>query len=304
MLTIFITGVSIPHNDLRTGGLLDEIEKKLLNSGLANYYAHVVSLFDRHKAFSYVIDFARLSLQFARAPDAKIVRTEMASRLFTASTSISRFEMAHATLLSMQDRALQHSCLRRLVERMCETSQTSELVALPFSGLQDEVDEILYQKCRAAVEVVRGTPYHKILYAWRITHNDYRGAAAVLHDRLQKLRQAGEADRVSSGGIAGADVLDTPVTRQYLMLINALSCVDPKQAWITVEDVAEVDTSADGDSVGVTAKKNGPTNRTKRRVVTLAELRRQYQAELDRVAAIQNNQFGLTAEDDVMYLDS
>lgn len=295
--TIFLQsslGVTIPHSDLRSGGLLDDVEKKLLNSGPANYYAHIVSLFDRHKAFSYVIDFARLSLQFARAADAKIIRTEMASRLFTAATSISRFEMAHATLLSMQDRALQHSCLRRLVERMCETSQTSELIALPFSGLQDEVDDILFQKCRATAEVVRGVPYHKILYAWRITHNDYRGAAAVLHDRLRKLRRAGgEADRHGAVGGGGADVLDTAVTRQFLMLINALSCVDPKQAWIAVEVGDEGADEEDGGGA-------------KRRVVTLAELRRQYQAELDRVAAIQNNQFGLAAEDedDVMVVDS
>lgn len=234
----------------------------------------------------------------------------MASRLFTASTSISRFELAHATLLSMQDRALQHSCLRRLVERMCETSQTSELIALPFSGLQEEVDDMLFQKCRATVEVVRGTPYHKILYAWRITHNDYRGAAAVLHDRLQKLRQAGEADRVpsssSGGGQLGADVLDTPVTRQFLMLINALSCVDPKQAWITVEDASDENDDQDDVLVGAKAKEGSGVKGnggSKRKVVTLAELRRQYQAELDRVAAIQNNQFGLAAEDDVMVID-
>lgn len=262
------------------------MEKKLLNSGHANYYAHIVSLFDRHKAFSYVIDFARLSLQFAQTSDAKLTRTDMSSRLFTASTSISQFDVAHATLLSMQDRALQHSCLRRLVERMCETSQTSELISLPFSGLQEEVDNILYQKCKSTVEVVRGTPYHKILYAWRITHNDYRGAAAVLHDRLQKLQQAGEGDK-----LAGDDIFDTTVTKQFLMLINALSCVDPKQAWITVEEVAPSD--------GVNGGKGGP----KRKVVTLAELRRQYQSELDRIAAIQNNQFGLAAEDDVMVLD-
>lgn len=260
------------------------MEKNLLNSGLDNYYAHIVSLYDRHKAFSYVIDFARLSLQFAHRN--KAMRLEMSSRLFTASTSISRFEMAHATLLSMSDRALQHSCLRKLVERMCETAQTSELIALPFSGLQQEVDEILEQKCKATMEVVRGTPYHKILYSWRITHNDYRGAAAVLHDRLQKLRQAGEGDNLS-----GVDVLDTSVTRQFLMLINALSCVDPKQAWITVEEVPNG------------GMENAPATGPLRKVVTLAELRRQYQAELDRIAAIQNNQFGLAAEEDVMVID-
>lgn len=276
-------GVSMTNSDLRTGGLLDETEKKLINSGPANYYAHIVSLYDRHRAFSYVIDFARLSLQFAHAEDAQITRKEMSSRLFAAATSISRFEMAHATLLMMDDRALQHSCLKRLVERMCETSQTSELIALPFPGLQEEVDDILFQKCKSTMEVTRGTPYHKILYAWRITHNDYRGATAVLHDRLQKLRQAGEGDN-----LGGADVLDTAVTKQFLLLINALSCVDPKQAYITVEEVAD-------DSM----HEKGP----KRKVVTLAELRKQYQAELDRIAAIQNNQFGLGAEDDVMVID-
>lgn len=213
----------------------------------------------------------------------------MLSRLFAASTSISRFEMAHATLLSMPDRALQHSCLKKLVERMCETAQTSELTTLPFSGLQDQVDEILDQKCKSTSDVVRGTPYHKILYAWRITHNDYRGAAAVLHDRLQKLRQAGEGDKLN-----GEDTLDTTVTRQLLLLINALSCVDPKQAWITIEEVA---------SLGPQGAQDGG-HAAKRKVVTLADLRRQYQAELDRIAAIQNNQFSITGDDDdVMVVD-
>lgn len=279
-------GVPMKQGDLRTGGLLDDTEKKLLNDGLTKYYSHIVSLYDRHRAFSYVIDFARLSLQFTRGSDSRALRVEMSSRLFTASISISRFEMAHTTLLSMPDRALQHSCLKKLVERMCETSQTSELIALPFSGLQEEVDDILFQKCKSTAEVVRGTPYHNILYAWRITHNDYRGAAAVLHDRLQKLRQAGEGDKL----ISGEDVLDTAVTKQFLMLINALSCVDPKQAWITVEEIPDNNNAA-------------AVTKPKRKVVTLADLRRQYQAELDRIAAIQNNQFGLAAEDDVMVID-
>lgn len=291
-----LSGVPMKHTERHTGGLLDETEKNLLNSGLANYYSHIVSLYDRYKAFSYVIDFARLSLQFAQAPDAKATRVEMLSRLFTASTSISRFEMAHATLLSMPDRALKLSCLKKLVERMCETAQTSELTALPFSGMQEEVDSILQQKCRSTTDVIRGTPYHQILYAWRITHNDYRGAAAVLHDRLQKLRQAGEGDSLN-----GDDVLDTAVTRQFLLLINALSCVDPKQAWITVEEAP----SANGGARDAGADHSAAA-KPRRKVVTLADLRRQYQAELDRIAAIQNNQFGFTAEDgddDVMIID-
>lgn len=235
-----------------------------------------------------MIDFARLSLQFANGPNMHTIRLEMLSRLFTASTSISRFELAHATLLSMTDTALKHSCLKKLVERMCETAQTAELIQLPFSGLQEEVDEILSQKCKNTMEVVRGTPYHKILYAWRINHNDYRGAAAVLHDRLQKLRQTGEGDKLT-----GNDALDTPVTKQFLMLINALSCVDSKQAWITIEDLP----------AAAARNSNVEEHSPKRKVVTLTDLRKQYQVELDRIAAIQNNQFGFSADDDVMVID-
>ncbi|KAL1853268.1 hypothetical protein Daus18300_011836 [Diaporthe australafricana] len=291
-------GMSVPmkHTERHTGGLLDETEKNLLNSGMANYYSHIVSLYDRHKAFSYVIDFGRITLQFAQSPDAKTTRLEMLSRLFTASTSISQFKMAHTTLLQTPDRALKLSFLKKLVERMCETAQTSELTALPFPSLQEEVDSILQQKCRNTTDVVRGTPYHQILYAWRITHNDYRGAAAVLHDRLQKLRQAGEGDKLN-----GEDVLDTVVTRQFLLLINALSCVDPKQAWITIEEAPP----AGGAHNAGTDHDRAAAAKPRRKVVTLADLRRQYHAELDRIAAIQNNQFGFTADDDddVMVID-
>jgi nuclear pore complex protein Nup160 len=95
-------------------------------------------------------------------------------------------------------------------------------------------------------------------------------------DRIHKLRNAGEGDEAT-----GEDILDTPVTRQYLLLINALSCVEPKQAWIY-----------DEVSTGFGQKDAG-----KRKVVSLADIRKQYQDELDRIAAIHNNQFGFDAGD-------
>lgn len=124
------------------------------------------------------------------------------------------------------------------------------------------------------MDVINGFPYHQVLYAWRMKRSNYRGAASVILDRIQKLRHAGEGDKID-----GEDVLDTPVTRHYLLLINALSCVDAKQAWIFDEGVEH----------------NGEAPR--RKVVSLADIRKQYQDELDRIAAIQNNQFGFEAGD-------
>ncbi|KAI8956351.1 nucleoporin Nup120/160-domain-containing protein [Xylaria longipes] len=284
-------GMSVPQADpgRHSSGLLDDDEWNSLFNGMPRYYAHLLALFEKHKAYSYVVDFARLALQFItkKTRDADLLRTEVQGRLFSGATAISRFELAHSTLVAMKDRALQHSCLRLLVRHMCDNLHNAELMQLPFPGLEGTVDEILAQKCQDTVDVITGVPYHQILYSWRIKRNDYRGAAAVLLDRIQKLRQLGEGDQFTS-----EDVLDTVITRQYLMLINVLSCVEQKQAWVTAEEFPH-------PPVG--AGKRAPVG-GKRKVVTLADIRKEYQDELDRIAAIQNNQFGFTADDEMEIL--
>jgi nuclear pore complex protein Nup160 len=214
-------------------------------------------------------------------PQAIMLRTEMHSRLFNAALQTARFDLAHSILALFTDNALQQSSVRTLVTRMCESSYASQLTELPFIGLQDTVDEILAQKCQSIVDVTIGVPYHKILYSWRIKRSDFRGAAAISLERLQRLQQSGDGDT-----IIGEDGLETPVTKQYIALINALSCVEPKQAWILSEELPKK---------GSTGKNNQP----KRKVVTLDDLRKAYQEELDRIAAIQNNQFAFAGGDEM-----
>jgi nuclear pore complex protein Nup160 len=267
-----------------SSGLLDSTEWSLINHGLAKYYSHLVALYEKYKAYSYVVEFARLSIQFfdSSSSNDNLLKTDMLSRLFNAAVATAQFQLAHMTLTSLKDDALKHSSLRKLVSKMCETNHNNDLIKLPFPGMQRDVDEILAQKCKSIMDVINGFPYHQILYSWRIRHGNFRGAASILLDRIQKLRLAGEGDKID-----GDDVLDTPVTRQYILLINALSCVDTKQAWIYDEGVPGSEAKGDGEA--------------KRKVVSLADIRKQYQAELDRITAIQNNQFGFKA-DDVMDL--
>ncbi|PFH57403.1 hypothetical protein XA68_15118 [Ophiocordyceps unilateralis] len=267
-------GNELVMSDRHSCGLLDDTEWNLLNSGQAKYYAHITALYEEQRAYSYVMEYARLAIQFAGlSGSGDGTKTDMLSRLFHAALAMSQFELAHTSLFSMKDEALRRSSLRLLVDKMCDTYHSTELVALPFPGMQQEVDAMLAQRCKASADPVHGFPYHQVLYSWRIRRNNYRGAAAVLLDRIQRLKLAGEGDKMT-----GEDVLDTPVTRQYLLLINALSCVDPKQAWVFEEGAAG----------------------SKRNVVSLADIRKQYRDELDRIAAIQNNQFGFEADDDVM----
>ncbi|KAF5023204.1 hypothetical protein F66182_4737 [Fusarium sp. NRRL 66182] len=267
------------ESDRHSSGLLDDTEWNLLNHGLAKYYSHIVALFEKQKAYSYVVEFARLAMQFLGfKQDVMFTKTDMQSRLFNAAVATSQFELAHTTLVSIKDQAMKISNLRKLVDRMCATYHNIELVALPFPGLQQEVDDILAQKTKTTVDITEGFPYHQVLYSWRIKHNNYRGAASVILDRIHKLQSAGEGEEA-----AGEDILDTPVTRQYLLLINALSCVESKQAWIYDEPSAGFGRS--NDAAG------------KRKVVSLADIRKRYQDELDRIAAIHNNQFGFEADD-------
>lgn len=256
--------------------LLNDTEWNLLHAGSGNYYSHVATLFEQHRAYSLVTEFARLAVQFLPSDkEGRAAKTDMQSRLFNAAVATSQFDLAHTSLLAIDDHALKVSCLRKLVEKMCTSYHSIELVRLPFPGHQQDVDDFLAKKCRATMDVVHNSQYHQVLYAWRIRRSNYRGAASVLLDRIQKLRAAGEGDK-----LVGDDVLDTAVTKHYLLLINALSCVDPKQAWIFDEGLER-----DGEISG------------KRKVVSLADIRKQYQDELDRIAAIQNNQFGFEADD-------
>lgn len=274
--------------------LLADTEAGYLGHGLAKYYNHLVTLFEKQKAYSYVLEFAQLalSLTFSTTPDSVMLRSDMLSRQFHSALMLSRFDVAHSAVLALHDTSpvLQRACLTRLVERMSETRHSAALVALPLPGLTAVVDDILAAKCLALVDVAAGPAYHQILYAWRIRHQDYRGAASVLLDRIHKLQRSGAGDGLLLAAAAaatttteddGVAAVDTAITQQYLLVINALSCVDAKQAWIFSEERGEGE------------------GKTKRSVVTLDELRKQYQLELQRITAIQNNDFGFE-EGDVM----
>ena len=273
-------GTNSVSSDRHSCGLLDDNEWNLLNNGQGRYYSHIVALYEKHRAYFHVIDFSRLALQFLGTEnDTQFTKTDLQSRMFNAAVATSQFELAHMSLQSFQDNVLRQSSLRKLVDRMCETSHNAALLELTFPEMQQEVDDILFQRCKSTMDVL-GSQFHQVLYSWRIKRGNFRGAASVLLDRIEKLKFAGEADR-----LAGDDGLDTPVTKQYLLLINALSCVDPEQSWVFDEGNAEWE-------------RNGGAP-TKRKVVSLADVRKQYQDELDRIAAIQNNQFSF-AVDDVM----
>lgn len=185
----------------------------------------------------------------------------------------------------------QRNDLSKLITTMCEEDETSRLNTFPFLALHDAVDEVLTNQCQKILNISTGPPYHAILYAWRLKRGDFRGAALALHERLQRLKAVSLSSAAAQSATSAADPESTPVTQGYLALINTLACIDPSQAWV-LSTTKRVSTSE--DTTG--AKKNKPasTDLVKRKVVTIDDVRKQYQDELDRLAYIANDQFSFT----------
>ena len=160
---------------------------------------------------------------------------------------------------------------------MCQKGDAAQIVSVPFLGLQAEVDEILETKCQKTVNMDVGPAYHQILYGWRMKRGDFRGAAAILHDRLQRLQTASRPDTDT-----------TAITQGYLALLNTLASVDPAQAWI-LSNERRVD--AEGTIFGSIKSQSTSAFAPKRTVVTVDQIRKEYQEELDRIGRIENNQF-------------
>lgn len=165
---------------------------------------------------------------------------------------------------------------------MVAASHTPLLLRLPFANnpsLHHHLDTTLAAK---SLDPVHAPRYHAALYACRLARNDFRGAALALYLRLRRLQGRG----AGSNGDGHADASPAATGSQavldaYLALINVLACVETSQAWIL----------ADGGE-GETKKK--------RRVVTLDEVRAEYQGELDRVAAIESGRFALVGDEGAM----
>lgn len=157
------------------------------------------------------------------------------------------------------------------------------LLSLPFPEyLLPEVDAILLSLARKHLSISpTPTPgqlqYHQVMYTWRIHNNDFRGAAEILFERLQRLRH-------STAKVFEPD--DETLVEAYLVLINTLACCGKDEGWILAENVEE-------------EYQRGKSVSKKRRIVTLEDVRKEYQAELDRRSEMQQGRFALTAGDEM-----
>jgi hypothetical protein len=104
LIIIALGHFSVEESD--SSGLVLEAERNSFSEGLASYYGHVVGLFEKVKAYSYVADFARLGLRSLTGQEEQELKTDLLQRLFSASIQTSRFENAYSAMARHNDTAL------------------------------------------------------------------------------------------------------------------------------------------------------------------------------------------------------
>jgi hypothetical protein len=308
-------------NTYDTAELLRPDEQDSFAAGLTSYYSHVGELLGHVKAAAYVADFAKLALQAHCQEDATRVsvrdrvpyriladnppqgrqtqwtpaelkerekrKSDMLSRLFTASLQTARFDEAYSALSRMPASAVRHFSLQTFVQTLVTQNRIPLLLSFPFVNLNSEADEILAIQTKKTLNLNTQPQYHKVLYAFRIDRGDYRGAAQVAFERLERLKSDSEVTRNPE---------DERLVDAYLLLINTLACVGKDEAWVIKEPGVDRGT-VNGHG------RNGVGGVGKRRLVSVDDVRREYQEELDRLAALEQGKFAFAdggAEGDAM----
>jgi nuclear pore complex protein Nup160 len=286
--------------------MLSRMDADSFYNGVPRYFQHILALFETARAFAHAADFAHLALQ-ALQPGQKeptfAFKSEILSRLFTAELKCSRFFAAFTAVAQFTDHALQKSAMIALVDAtLSSTSSITGLAGglrvierLPI-GLHPQLSRHVDQHLASLAQRQKSIPglqnplwtsdrdvdYLKVLHAWRLAQKDYRGAVAVLLDRLRLVKKSSQARN---------DPEATQIRHALLALINVLSCVAPDEAYLLM-DVGE-----SPKANGVVVQNSGDTatqtvgSRRKRIIITLDDLRKEYQQLLDKCSRIERGDF-------------
>ncbi|KAJ5489296.1 hypothetical protein N7539_004186 [Penicillium diatomitis] len=252
--------------------LLDLVDVNCFHNGIPKYYQHILSVFEQVRSFSHVAEFASLALQALDSepwaeqdPEYTSIRTDLLSRLFLASLKTCQFDQAYSALTRYQDLALQRSALNSLITNILAVSGPGatglkQILRFPTTlvpNIASHIDEILMSLARKQntftswVDIdnqevdVSSTDYNRILQAYRVARNDYRGAAEIAYRNVQRLRQARDAPStallrksqrdVDFAHVPEDDQESKEIRHELLSLINLLASVDKSEAYILVE---------------------------------------------------------------------
>lgn len=258
------------------------------NEALTAYYLRVIQLFEQHGALDHVIALAKTAIGILGDGDHPQLAM-FQSIVFANHLQLEHYDEAYHALIDNAEPARRKDCLRQLVCCLFQQRRLDLLMRFPYVRLQDELEEIVEARARAAR--IQANPYYDFLYAFHVTKGNMRRAATVQYEQAMRWQAdgcgagAGGAEAAQLDG--AASVLALQARYECLLACqNSLHLVDERYAWLarpqqlgderdashrmeTEEDANGVE---DADSVD---HSDGAAQRV--RVLELADIRRELQ---------------------------
>ncbi|KAH9853874.1 nucleoporin Nup120/160-domain-containing protein [Lenzites betulinus] len=193
-----------------------------------DFYLHVAELFKAVLSAYHDVTFTQLALSVAPSG---IDAIALWHGVIKGLTDLGQYEDAYTALVSAPYERLRRECISQLLYRMCEENAVDRLMALNFAGLAEEVEDALAFKARNADPRIRPF-YSRILYTWYVSRGDYRNAALTMYQRARKLAAL-------LGDPAAFVELAELQLEAYVVAMNSLALVDPKNQWFTLPITGE-----------------------------------------------------------------
>ncbi|KAL8963150.1 MAG: hypothetical protein Q9193_000551 [Seirophora villosa] len=280
---------SINYHDA-SAAFLSPAEAAHFGQGLPFFYQHIHQLFDSASCPSYAAHFVQLALQLTSQSALLEPPISLLTSLFNASLQTSDISTAFTALIRLPPHD-QTSLLPALLKTLLAIHNgTKQLLDLPWPAhILPAVDAYLANDRASLLKSVDKSsmsPEHqrKILAAWRLKQGDFRGAATALYSQMQMkpkqkpTHRSGVVPKFRLGN-AGSDAEEDMGSRKldeaYLTVINLLAC-----------------TGSDGDDSRGEAWLLSGADGGKRRVVTIEDVRKGWQKELDRRSVVEGGRWG------------
>uniref|UniRef100_A0A1B0CGF9 Putative nuclear pore complex nup160 component n=1 Tax=Lutzomyia longipalpis TaxID=7200 RepID=A0A1B0CGF9_LUTLO len=181
------------------------------------YYLKVIRLFEQYNALQCVIRLAQSAIQLLVPKHPQLAMFQ--SIMFTNHLALNHYEEAYHSLISNVEPSRRKDYLRELVMCLFQKKRLDLLMRFPYIGLQDELESIIETRARSMP--IEDNIHYNFLYAFFITKDNMRKAAAVMYE--QAMRFGYESNS-----------LDAMQYRYDCLLacVNALHLVDKQYAWI------------------------------------------------------------------------
>ncbi|KAG5438493.1 hypothetical protein PCANB_002597 [Pneumocystis canis] len=260
-------GTYMTHSDDIISNVLKDFGFSFIFNNLYLYFIHVADIYYQEALYFYSAEFyeeaKKIGLEKLDEPE----KENLYNKMFQAYIAAKMYDNAYLTLLQFQSYEAKSDALYKLVDMMCGENLSEKLCEYSFFGLSEELDSILYFKAQSMIDVRSNPCYHKILYSWRVKQGNFRGAASIMYDRLQKLRSSSLLK--NAGNQEQIDIVEG-----YLALLSALSCVDTSNSWILYPDIGPICHS------NKRIKYSCSNEIKKRQILDITAVRKEYMMEL------------------------